>query len=87
MIETESFEEATAERLKEADVILAIGIGDTHAPTVLIGREKFVKAAKNKAIAEETKTLRVKLASEEELPELIERVKEAKGELDPGVES
>lgn len=86
MIETGTFEEATTERLKEADVILAIGVGDPNAPKVLVGRSQFVSAAKNKAIAEETKTLRVKLASEEELPQLIERVKEAKGELDEGVE-
>ena len=86
MIETETFEEATTERLKEADVIMAIGVGDPNAPKVLLGREKFVSAARNKAIAEETKTLRVKLASEEELSELIERVKEAKGELDADVE-
>jgi len=86
MIETEPFEEATTERLGEADVIIAIGVGDNHAPQVLVGREKFVSASRNKAIAEETKTLRVRLASEEELPELIERVKEAKGELEPGVE-
>jgi len=86
MIETKTFEEATTECLKEASVILAIGVGDPNAPKVLVGRSQFVSAAKNKAIAEETKTLRVKLASEEELPQLIERVKEAKGELDEGVE-
>lgn len=86
MVESVAFAEAAAEKLAEADVIMAIGQGDRQAPKVLIGREKFVSAASNPAISAETKILRVDIASEEELGELTEKVKEAKGELDPGVE-
>ena len=85
MVESEPFAEATVEKLAEADVIMAIGQGDRQAPKVLVGRKKFVSAASNKNISEETKILRVEVASEEELGELTERVKEAKGELDPDV--
>jgi hypothetical protein len=85
MVESEPFAEATVEKLAEADVIMAIGQGDRQAPKVLVGRKKFVSAASNRNIAAETKILRIEVASEEELGELTERVKEAKGELDPGV--
>ena len=86
MVESEAFAEATVEKLAEADVIMAIGQGDRQAPKVLVGREKFVSAASNQAIAAETRILRVEITSEEEFGELKEKVKEAKGELDPGVE-
>jgi hypothetical protein len=86
MVESETFAEATAEKLAEADVIMAVGVGDRQAPKVLIGRKKFVSAASNRAIAEETKILRVEITTDEELEELTGKVKEAKGELDPGVE-
>jgi len=86
MVESEAFAEATVEKLAEADVIMAIGQGDRQAPKVLVGRKKFVSAASNQNISAETKILRVEVTSEEELKELIERVKEAKGELDPGVD-
>jgi len=86
MVESQPFAEATAERLAEADVIMAIGQGDRQAPKVLVGRKQFVSAASNPAIAAETKILRVEVASDEELGELKEKVKEAKGELDLGAE-
>lgn len=86
MVESQPFAEATEEKLAEADVIMAIGQGDRQAPKVLVGRKKFVSAASNKNISEETKILRVEVASEEELGELKDKVKEAKSELDPGVE-
>lgn len=86
MVESQPFAEATAEKLAEADVIMAIGQGDRQAPKVLVGRKQFVSAASNPAIAAETKILRVEITSEEELGELKEKVKEAKGELDPGLE-
>ena len=86
MVESETFAEATAEKLAEADVIMAIGLGDRQAPKVLAGRKQFVSAASNPAIAAETKILRVEVASDEELEELKAKVKEAKKELDAGVE-
>lgn len=86
MVESQPFAEATVEKLTEADIIMAIGVGDRQAPKVLAGRTKFVSAASNKAIAEETKILRVEIANDEELAELMDKVKEAKGELDSGDE-
>lgn len=82
MIESATFEEATVEKLGEADAVMAIGFGDPNAPPVLVGRKKIRSAAQNPAIAAETKILRVKISSEEELAELKDRVKQAKGELD-----
>lgn len=86
MIEIVPFEEATVEKLGEADVIMTVGYGDPQAPRVLLGRKRFCDAAASKAKAEETTTFRVKVGSDEEFAELKDRVKEAKGELDPGQE-
>ncbi|MBC8875445.1 MAG: hypothetical protein H8E44_38965 [Planctomycetes bacterium] len=86
MVESETFAEATVEKLAEAEVIMAIGLGDRQAPKVLVGRKQFVSAASNPETAVETKILRVELASDEELEELKARIKEAKKELDPSVE-
>ena len=86
MIEIATFEEATVEKLAEAHVIMTVGWGDSQAPKVLIGRKQFITAAESKAKAEETTILRVKIETAEELEELKSRVKEAKGELDPGAE-
>ena len=86
MIENVPFAEATVEKLADVDVVLAVGFGDPHAPRVLLGRKTFASAAANRAIAAETNIWRVKISSQEELDELTGRVKEAKGELDPGVE-
>ena len=86
MVEMETFEELSEEKLEAADVIMVIGVGDPHAPKVLLGRQKIVSAARNPGIAEETNILRVKVANEEELEELTEKVKQAKGELDPDCE-
>ena len=83
MVETATFVEATLTKLAEADVIMAIGIGDRRTPKVLIGRERFAIAASNRDTATETNILRVTVAGEEEFEELKNRVKEAKGELDP----
>lgn len=86
MVESQTFAEATVEKLAEADVIMAIGVGDRQAPKVLIGRKQFVSAASNRETAAETKILRVEITSDEELKELTEKVREAKGDLDSGVE-
>ncbi|MBP88937.1 MAG: hypothetical protein CMJ64_19850 [Planctomycetaceae bacterium] len=83
MIEVVTFEDATVEKLTEAEVIMTIGWGDLQAPRVLLGRERFAVAAGNKEIAAEMPIVRVKIESDEQFAELKGRVKEAKGELDP----
>ena len=83
MVETATFVEATLTKLAKADVIMAIGFGNRQAPKVLVGRELFAIAASNRDTATETNILRVTIAGEEEFEELKNRVKEAKGELDP----
>ena len=86
MIEIVTFEEATVEKLSEADVIMTIGRGDPQAPAVLLGRKTFASAAADKLVAAETTIVRVRVGTDEEFDELKSRVKEAKGELDPGEE-
>ena len=86
MIEIVTLEEATVAKLEEADVIMTIGYGDPQAPRVLLGRARFASAAANPEIAKETTTLRVKIESDEEFEDLKDRVREAKGALDPGEE-
>ena len=86
VIETATLEEATVEKLTEAAVIMTAGWGDPQAPKVLVGRQEFVRAGANAEIAKETAVLRVKITSDEEFEELKSRVKEAKGDLDPGEE-
>lgn len=79
-METVSLEQATVEKLATADVIMAVGFGDPHSPHVLVGRSEFIAAGKSKAIAEETKILRVQIKEQSDLDQLNERVEEAKGE-------
>ena len=86
MIEVVEFEEATAEKLSEADVIMAIGYGSPYTAPVLFGRDTFARVAGNKQIAADYSILRIKIRTDEELEELKSRVKQAKGELDPGQE-
>ena len=83
MIEVVTLEEATADKLTAAHVVMTVGYGDPQAPRVLFGRENFASAASSKAKAEETNILRVKVANDDEFAELKGRVTEAKGELDP----
>jgi hypothetical protein len=83
MIEVVTFEEATVEKLTDAEVIMTIGYGDPQAPRVLAGRARFAVAAANKEIAAEMPIVRVKVESDEQFEELKGRVKEANHELDP----
>ena len=87
MIEVVTMEEATVEKLTEAEVIMTVGWGDPQAPRVLAGRARFAVAAANKEIAAEMPIVRVKVESDEQYEELKGRVKEAKGELDPQEDS
>ena len=83
MIEVVTLEEATVEKLTDAEVIMTIGYGDPQAPRVLTGRARFAVAAANKEIAAEMPIVRVKVESDEQFEELKGRVKEANHELDP----
>jgi hypothetical protein len=85
MIEV-TFEEATVESLEDAEVIMAIGVGDRHMSNVLVGRKVFARVAGNPALAEETKIVRVKVEGEEQFEDLKGRVKEAHHQLDSDVE-
>jgi hypothetical protein len=80
-----TLEEATVESLTDAAVIMAVGVGDRHMSSVLLGRKEFARVAGNPALVAETKIVRVKVEGEEQFEELKGRVKEAKGELDPDV--
>ena len=81
-----TLEEATVESLADAAVIMAVGVGDRHMSSVLLGRKEFARIAGKPALVAETKIVRVKVEGEEQFEELKGRVKEAKGELDPDVE-
>lgn len=86
MVETQPLAEVTEERLEEAEVIMAVGVGDRNVSNVLFGRKEFVAAAAHQDTAAKINVLRVEVAGEEELEELKKKAKEAKDELDEGVE-
>ena len=85
MVESTTLEEATEEKLAEADVIMAVGIGDPNVTNIVLGRAQFIRATSDRTVSAETNILRVKVSGDEEFDQLKERVKQAKGELDPNV--